>query len=193
MSGHTSALSARIEALLFYKAEPVSYKKLADLLSVSREELLDGLNELEKALEGRGIQLVRNDEEAFLGTSAAASELIEAIQREELSRDLGKAGLETLAIVLYKGPVTRREIDYVRGVNSAFILRNLLVRGLVERVEGEGRGYSYRPTTDLLSFMGIGSRSDLPEFAAVRAEMEKFAASDSEGSEGKEEKSDDAA
>lgn len=167
------SLSAKIEAVLFHKAEPVSRKRLSEIAGASAEEVDAALRDLEAALSGRGVQLVFANDSVSLGTSAAASGLIEALQREEISRDLGKAGLETLAIVLYKGPISRREIDYIRGVNSAFILRNLLVRGLVERTESEKeRGYLYRPTTELLSFMGIGKAEDLPEYESVRREMD---------------------
>lgn len=172
------SLQSKIEAVLFYKSEPVAKNKLAQLTEVGVEELEAGLNELESSLQGRGLQLVMNGDEVMLGTSAEASTLIENLQKDDISRDLGKAGSETLAIVLYKGPISRREIDYIRGVNSAFVVRNLLVRGLIERMEGEGkaRGYLYRATTELLSFMGLSTIQSLPEFENVRTEMNKFAA-----------------
>jgi hypothetical protein len=107
-----------------------------------------------------------------------ASSLIKDLTKEELTRDLGKAGLETLSIVLYQGPISRREIDYVRGVNSNFILRNLLVRGLVEKIENpkDQRSFLYRPSFDLLSYLGISRTDDLPEYANVKKELEVFAA-----------------
>ena len=74
-----------------------------------------------------------------------------------MSSEIGKAGLETLAIVLYNGPVSRREIDYIRGVNSSFILRNLCVRGLVER-EADSKDqkiFKYRSSLNLLAHLGI--------------------------------------
>ena len=84
--------------------------------------------QLEQDLKGRGLSLVRTDDEVMLGTAKEFSGLIEDLAKEELSRDLGKAGLETLSIVLYLGPITRADIDYIRGVNSQFILRALLIR-----------------------------------------------------------------
>jgi chromosome segregation and condensation protein ScpB len=69
-----------------------------------------------------------------LGTVPEASELIEKIIKDELTRELGKSSLETLTIILYKSPIAKPEIDYIRGVNSNYILRNLLVRGLVEKI-----------------------------------------------------------
>lgn len=167
-------LNAKLEAILFYKGEPVSRKRLCDMLGCDEAGLAEAATALRSSLGGRGIELVESEEGYVLGTASALAPLIETVRREELSRDLGKAGLETLAIVLYKGPISRREIDYIRGVNSAFIVRNLMVRGLVERIEGGGkeRGYLYGPTTELLMHMGISRREDLPEYDAVRREID---------------------
>jgi segregation and condensation protein B len=169
-------LSAKIEAILFWKAEPVSVKKLASLLNVKVEEVKAGLIELEKTLIGRGVTLVQTDEDVMLGTAKELSSLIEQLTKDELTRDLGKAGLETLSIVLYQGPISRADIDYIRGVNSQFILRALLIRGLVERIDNpaDARSYLYKTTLDLLSHLGIGKVSELPEYEQVRKEIEAF-------------------
>lgn len=167
-------LDAKIEAILFWKGESISLKKLAAMLETTEDEVAVALIELEKRLEGRGLQLVRKDDEVMLGTHRDMGPVIEKLTKEELVRDLGKAGLETLSIVLYRGPVSRRDIDYIRGVNSQFILRNLLVRGLVERVESpdDKRQFLYKPTFDLLRHLGLGTVTDLPEFEDVRCEIE---------------------
>lgn len=169
-------LSQKIEAILFWKAEPVSLKKLASLLDVKVEEVKAGMADLEKNLSGRGITLVQTDEDVMLGTSKELSPLIEQLTKDELSRDLGKAGLETLSIILYQGPISRADIDYVRGVNSQFILRALLIRGLVERIDNpkDARSYLYKTTLDLLSHLGIGKVSELPEYEQVRKDIEEF-------------------
>lgn len=170
------SLETSIEAILFFKAEPVSVKKLADLLDVSIEEIEAGLAALHKNLSGRGIVLVRDENEVMLETAPEVSELIEKMTKEELVRDIGKAGLETLSLVLYHGPISRREIDYVRGVNSNFILRNLLVRGLIEKSESkEGeRSFVYKPTFELLSYLGVKNKEELPEYEQVRKEIKEF-------------------
>jgi segregation and condensation protein B len=112
----------------------------------------------------------------MLGTAKELSSLIEQLTKEELTRDLGKAGLETLSIVLYQGPISRADIDYIRGVNSQFILRNLLIRGLVERVDNpaDARSFLYQTTLQLLSHLGISKREDLPEFDKVREDIAAF-------------------
>jgi len=169
-------LSAKIEAILFWKAEPVSIKKLASLLNVKVEEVKAGLSELEKTLTGRGVTLVQTDEDVMLGTAKELSTLIEQLTKDELTRDLGKAGLETLSIVLYQGPISRADIDYIRGVNSQFILRALLIRGLIERIDNpaDARSYLYKTTLDLLSHLGISKVVELPEYEQVRRDIEAF-------------------
>jgi segregation and condensation protein B len=169
-------LSAKIEAILFWKAEPVSIKKLASLLNEKVEGVKAGLIELEKTLVGRGVTLVQTDEDVMLGTAKELSPLIEQLTKDELTRDLGKAGLETLSIVLYQGPISRSDLDYIRGVNSQFILRALLIRGLVERIDNpaDARSYLYKTTIDLLSHLGISKVSELPEYEQVRKDIEVF-------------------
>ena len=126
--------------------------------------------------------LIRKEDEIQLATSREMSDIIEQIRKDELTKDLGKAGAETLAIVLYKGPVTRAEIDYIRGVNSTFILRNLLIRGLVEKVSNpkDQRSFLYKPTLELLSFLGISNIQDLPQFGEVQDELIKFSETEEE-------------
>ena len=167
-------LSSQIEAVLFFKAEPMTTKKLAVALKVKESEILTALSELENTLLNRGIALIRNGEEVELRTSPSVSALIETLTKEELSRDLGKAGLETIAVILYKGSAKRSEIDYIRGVNSSFILRNLLIRGLIEREVDGCRGFLYKPTTDLLAHMGVAKLEELPEFDMVKEALKKF-------------------
>ncbi len=169
-------LSAKLEAILFWKAEPVSFKKLATLLNVDIPTIKACVQELENSLKGRGLTLVQTDEEVMIGTAKELSPLIEQLTKEDLTRDLGKAGLETLSIVLYQGPISRANIDYIRGVNSQFILRNLLIRGLVERIDNpkDARSFLYKTTLALLSHLGVSKTNDLPEYNQVRQDIEAF-------------------
>ena len=162
-------LESKIEGLLFYKGEDVTIKKLAELLSVKEEEINDALKKLEIALVNRGLVLVRKDDSVVLGITGELSSIIESIRKEEIAKELSKASLETLTIVLYKNEISRSEIDYIRGVNSSFILRNLLVRGLVEKIidPKDTRRMLYRPTFDTLSYMGITSIKELPNYEQI--------------------------
>jgi len=169
-------LDKQIEALLFWKGEPVTLKRLSEFTKRTPEELDIALTTLEAALKDRGIILQRIGEEVTLGTAPAMGELVEKLTKDELDRELSKATLETLSIVLYKGPIRRSEIDFIRGVNSTFILRNLLIRGLVEKVTDpkDERVFLYKASFELLSYLGVSKVEDLPEFAKVQEDLENW-------------------
>ena len=159
-------LEAKIEGIFFYKAEQVLIGELVKMLGTTKDEVVEALGNLETALATRGIALIRAGETVTLGTNVELSQLLETLKKEELSKELSKASLETLSIILYKNGVTRGEIDYIRGVNSSFILRNLSIRGLVERVihPTDSRKFIYKPTIDTIRFLGITKVEELPDF-----------------------------
>ncbi len=170
-------ISAQIEALLFFKGEAGTVQFLAEALGVSGDEIREGLRSLEQTLVTRGIVLVRNGDEVLLSTAPQMGVTIEKLIKDDLNKDLGKAGLETLAIVLYRGPITRSEINYIRGVNSNYILRNLEVRGLIERIDkASARSVVYGPTFELLSYMGIRKTEDLPEYETIQKAVDEIKA-----------------
>lgn len=160
-----------IEAFLFWKGEPVTVRELAKSLKFDIQIVDAALEHLgsQEVCQDKGIVVVRFGDKVTLGTHPEVSTTIEELTKEELSRDLGKSALETLAIILYQGPVKRSQIDYVRGVNSQFILRNLLVRGLIDRTvdPSDERSFVYSPSLELLSHLGVGHVRELPEFEKV--------------------------
>src|SRR4051812_48311144 len=119
--------SSLIEALLFSRAEPWTLSELEKALAISGDEIANGLQDLESVLSDRGIHLLRSDDTVTLGTHPEAHAILEKLYKEELSKGLSKASIETLSIIMYGSLVTRGKIDYIRGVNSGFILRSLLV------------------------------------------------------------------
>lgn len=174
-------LKSKIEALLFYKAEPMSITYLVKILNVSglninEVDARNALVELEEDLSTGGIRIIFKDDTVILGTAPELSDLIEGLAKEELNKNLGRAGLETLTIILYKGPVSKSEIDYIRGVNSGYILRNLLIRGLIERKTNpsDKRTFIYSSSIDLMKHLGIMKIEDLPEYASVSLEIDNF-------------------
>ncbi|KKS37692.1 MAG: Segregation and condensation protein B [Parcubacteria group bacterium GW2011_GWD2_42_14] len=170
------ALEQKLEAVLFYKGESETKTKLAKLLGVTPEEIEEAAIKLGTALSSRGIRLLQVQDQLELVTAPEASEAVNNVRKEELVRDLGKAGSETLAVVLYRGPVSRADIDYIRGVNCAFILRNLQVRGLVQKISNpqNSRSFLYEATPDLLKHLGVTEISSLPDYQVMREELEKF-------------------
>jgi len=109
---------AMLEALLFAAGEPLQKKRLASMIGVTPDLLQKAADTLREQLAGRGLDLVETESELELRTHADAFDVVKQLRENELSRDLGKAGLETLAIILYRGSATRSEVDWVRGVNS---------------------------------------------------------------------------
>ncbi|MFZ2072633.1 MAG: SMC-Scp complex subunit ScpB [Minisyncoccia bacterium] len=170
-------LDQKIEAVLFWKGEPMSVDKMVELFKVSKDEIAVAIAELSLKLADRGIVLLVKEGEITLGTNPEISELIENLQKEELNKDLSRASLETLSIVLYKNGASRAEIDYIRGVNSSFTLRALAIRGLVEKIvdKRDNRRYIYKPTFELMSFMGIKSPEELPDYGEVNSSIETAA------------------
>lgn len=162
-------LEHKIEAVLFWKGEPMSRKNLSDILKVGQVEINEAIDKLKENLNGRGIVLIEKDNDITLGTTPELSDLIGELQKEELNKDLSKASLETLAIILYKNGVNRSEIDYIRGVNSSFILRALSIRGLIDKVSDpkDNRRYVYKPSFNLLSYMGVTSIEELPDYSDI--------------------------
>lgn len=169
-------LNTYIEAILFLKGEPVTLRYLSKLLGREISEIKEALDELKEKLNGRGLCVVEKDESVVLATSPELSDFTKKLTEEELDSKLSKAGLETLSIILYRGPVSRADIDYIRGVNSAFIVRNLLVRGLVERASNprDNRSYLYKPSFKLLRYLGVKNIEELPEYGDFDEKIKSF-------------------
>ena len=169
---------AALEALLFASGEPLEKKRLAALLGIKESELALALKALIQQLEGHGVSLIETERDVELRTSAEAADVVKKLRESELSRDLGKASIETLAVIAYQTGATRGEIDWVRGVNSSASLRTLLMRGLIEGREDERdkRRVRYNLTTEALAHLGITRAEDLPratELQAAAAEVIK--------------------
>lgn len=171
-------LSQHIEAVLFALGRPVSRIELTTKFECTHEDLELALHELASTSGDRGVVCVDDGTTLELRISAEASAIVEKIRKDELSRDIGRAGLETLSAILYRGPLTRSEVDFIRGVNSSQILRTLLMRGLVRKIPNpkDERSFLYEPTTELLAQMGVTHADELPEFESVRTKLSELEA-----------------
>jgi segregation and condensation protein B len=154
-----------LEALLFVAPEPATMSQLASALGISTSEVEQGLKMLEGELGDRQLRLQHFGERYQLTTAPEMAESVEHLLGMETTSHLSRAALETLAIVAYKQPVTRPQIDAIRGVNSDGVMRSLLGKGLVQemgRIEGPGRPILYCITTEFLQHFGLNSINDLP-------------------------------
>lgn len=172
----TENLEQKIESVLFWKAEPVKISELAKMFEVNQTEINTSIENLKLSLDNRGISIIINDETVSLVTAPESAEIIQKLQKEELTKNLSKAALETLSIIMYRGPIKRSDIDYIRGVNSQFTLRALLVRGLIDKKQDKNdeRAYVYNVSTDTLAHIGVSSVNDLPEFESVNSDIDNF-------------------
>jgi segregation and condensation protein B len=166
-SGNPSGLSlaAQVEALLFIAIEPVAPGQIATALETTIPEVNHALDELEAALRTRGLRLQRFSGRVQLTTAAETAEAVERFLGLEAASHLSRAALETLAIIAYQQPVTRPQVDSVRGVNSDGVMRSLLNKGLIQeggRAEGPGRPILYSTTPEFLQHFGLNSLAELP-------------------------------
>lgn len=159
-----------IESILFIHGEPLTVSRIAKVISASPAAVKAALGELASERRECGIVLIENDGEWQLATNPANRVVVEKLISGERSGDLSRAALEVLAVIAYKSPISRAGIEHIRGVDSSFTLRNLLIRGLVSREEHptDRRSYRYRISTDFLKHLGLSRPSELPDYDALR-------------------------
>lgn len=181
-------LEAACEAVLFHYGAPLSTAKLAKLLGITPKECAATLATLSEKLVAnpeRGLILLMNGDEVALATKPELKDVLESLMKEEFQESLTPAALETLSLVSYLGPIPRSSVDYIRGVNSSFTLRSLLLRGLIERAPAPkggarpndgsvGRGYVYAASMEFLKHMGLKRVEELPEYEKYRSFYRDF-------------------
>lgn len=158
-------LAVRIEGLLFVSPELISIPQISNALGSTVREVEKALEALDIVLSDRGIRLQRVSRNVQLITAPEISEDVQRFLDLEETTRLSRAALEVLAIIAYQEPVTRPQIDAVRGVNSDSVLRTLLRHGLVDevgRTDGPGRPFIYATTSDFLNHFGLTSTAELP-------------------------------
>lgn len=156
---------ASLESLLFVADEPVTVSRLAQALEVSPDEVEAALATLRDLCASRGVRLQRAGGRVQLVSAPEAAPYIERFLGLELRSKLSPAALESLSIIAYQQPVTRIQVEAVRGVNSDSVLRTLVRKGLIEevgRLDSVGRPILYGTTFEFLQFFGLESLDDLP-------------------------------
>ena len=155
-----------VEGLLFVAPGPVSINQLASVIECSPAEVEQTLQQFKEACQDRGVRLQRFGQKVQLVTAPECTDYIERLLGLSISGKLSTPALETLAIVAYRQPITRSEIEAIRGVNSDGVLRTLLSKGLVEevgRLDTVGHPVLFGTTFEFLRFFGLEEIKDLPE------------------------------
>lgn len=174
-NGHDLDLRCRIEALLFVSDEPASIPQLAQALEVSERDVEAALEELAQQFQERGLRLQRKEHSVQLVTAPEAAPYVRRFLGLDSASKLSVAALETLALIAYRQPITRAQIEAVRGVNCDGVLRTLLARGMVApqgRLEQAGRPIVYGVTFEFLQHFGLSNLSELPAWKEFAASME---------------------
>lgn len=156
----------KLVTLLYLSGEPLSIQALSSLLGISPAEIEKHVDELENALKGIGLSLLRSAEGLSIVTDASQASLVETFWKAELEGDLTPATLQVLTLVAYLGAPTREEISYIRGVQSSQSIRTLTVRGLISR-----QGEVCTLTGDALKQLGVVKVEDLPDYDALHASL----------------------
>jgi len=161
------SIESKIESLLFVSGRPMSMRELADLTK-------SGIKEIERAGEkliadykekSVGTQIIKNGSGFQMVTAPENAALIQEFVKDETTGELTRPSLETLTIIAYRGPVSKTDLDRIRGINCSLILRNLLIRGLVDVREDRKKDESYYTVTfDFLRFLGLNELRELPDY-----------------------------
>ena len=162
-------LTQTIEALLFVTGKPLKAKDLAKILNADEPKIQAALKTLINEKKTGGIVLLENNGEYQLATNSKFSAQVKSFLNAELREKLTDATVEVLAIIAYRQPISKAEIEAIRGVNSQYSLRNLLIRGLIEKTinPNDARSSLYQTTTEFIMHMGLGSTAELPEFSKL--------------------------
>jgi len=164
------SLSHTVESLLFVSTRPLTAKKIAEICNEEMRAVEKILADLLARYEERsgGIRLVKSGAEYQLMTAPEGAATVQKFLKDEMTGELTRPSLETLTIIAYRGPVTKAEIEQIRGVNCSLILRNLLMRGLIEAEEDKRALLTrYRVTLDFLRYLGVNKIEELPDYAAL--------------------------
>jgi len=161
------SLKSQLESLLFVAVKPLSVKELTSIVNVKTKEVEEALKALEtdyKEKQG-GLALIKNNNKYQITSAAENAELVQKFLKDEASGELTQPSLEALTIIAYRGPIAKLELERIRGINCSLIVRNLLLRGLIEeKFDRSKNEYYYSVTHDFIRFLGLNSLEELPDY-----------------------------
>ncbi|MDQ3018791.1 MAG: SMC-Scp complex subunit ScpB [bacterium] len=166
-------LISQLESLLFVSNKPLTLKALTKYTGADPAAIEQALQQLHELRKDSGIVVLMTDNEYQLATNSNNTEAVKTFLNSDLREALTDATVEVLAIIAYRQPIAKAEIEAIRGVNSQYSIRALLMRGLIEKIPnpGDARGMLYQITTEFLQHLGITSVNDLPDFDTLVANI----------------------
>jgi segregation and condensation protein B len=164
-----ATLEAKIEAVLAVAPRPLTVNKLAELTGAKSGEVRSAVANLADRLKtvGSGVVVVHIDDEVRLASAPDTNDVVEAYVKDETAGELTRPQLETLTVIAYRGPVSKAELEQIRGVNCTMIIRNLMMRGLVDENSENGLA-QYSVSMEFMRFLGAASIAELPDYEMLR-------------------------
>ncbi len=162
-----ASIKSKIESLLFISAKPMSVSQLADLLKADKKEIIKTADELLADYKNNqaGLQVIKDSAKYQMVSAPDNAKIIQEFIKDETTGELTRPSLEALTIIAYRGPVAKMDLDRIRGVNCALILRNLLIRGLIEGKFDKKKNETYYAITfDFIRFIGLNNINELPDY-----------------------------
>lgn len=172
-------LQSQLESLLFAAGRSLSLNELSKLLKKEKKVIKDNLDKLKSdyLTNNRGLNIINNSDKYQLTTAGSNAELVTKLLKEEVSGELTQPSLEALTIIAYRQPIMKSEIDRIRGVNCSLILRNLLLRGLIEeKFDKQKQENYYLVSLDFIRHLGISDATQLPDYERLSSQesLEEF-------------------
>jgi len=169
-----SKLKSQILSILFVASKPITLKELQEVLETPEDDIKTAVSELVAGNQTAGIIILAHNNKLQLTSNPDNSSPVKKFLSLELREKLTDAALETLAIILYRQPVSKTEIENIRGVNSQYTLRHLLIRGLIEKIQSpkDLRMQLYKTTLEFMQHLGIKDMRELPDFEELTKSIE---------------------
>jgi len=166
-------IKSQLESLLFIAAKPLTVRQLAKLINQDPANVKTALDELVDDYREKkgGVILAKSGDQYQLTTTGDNSDLVQAFIKSEMTGELTKPSLETLTIIAYRGPIAKPDLEQIRGVNCSLILRNLMIRGLVETITDKlTKQIKYQVSLDFLRFLGVATVQELPDYEKLNSD-----------------------
>lgn len=163
----------KIIQILLYEGGSLKKEELAKILGTKKEEIESNILEVQNLLAILDLKLIQNTTSLEISLSEEINSLINKQKIEELKSDLSESALQTLGVILYREKTTKAEIDFVRGVDSGRSIKNLLMRGIVEKLEEKNKKY-YTATTETLRYLGLESVYKIHSYEEISGKLKKL-------------------
>ncbi len=165
-------MKTKIESLLFISPKPLSVKEIVSFFNKNGEKIT--ANEVEEVIntlkqkyntEDSGVRIAQSGMEIQMVTAPVSAELVKKFTKDDMTGELTPASLETLTVIAYRGPIAKAELEQIRGVNCSLIIRNLLIRGLIDFEENKENSQNYyQVTIEFLKHLGLNTVNELPDY-----------------------------